>query len=136
MTSMQKKRIRKEYQLSAKSPSMVWGLIGEASGLQKWIADYVDVDNENSFVFTWGEEWTEHHSITFCVLDKKKNEYIRFRADDEECPEAYMEMRIEKSELTGSLTLVVTDYAEPDETEALEDIWDNNIERLHRISGI
>ena len=45
-------------------------------------------------------------------------------------------MRIEKSELTDQLTLHITDYAEADDTDYLHDLWDKNLERLHRISGI
>ena len=49
---------------------------------------------------------------------------------------AYWEMRIEQSEMTGNLNLVVTDYAYPDDTDYLHDLWDDNLSRLHQISGL
>jgi hypothetical protein len=46
-------------------------------------------------------------------------------------------MRIEKSDLTGELSLLITDYAvDDDEEAALRGIWDDNLERLHRVSRL
>ena len=43
----------------------------------------------------------------------------------------------EQSDLTGELSLLITDYAADDDEEAdLRGIWDDNLERLHRVSGL
>ena len=55
---MEKQMINLEYPLATKSPSIVWGLISNAAGLQKWLADYVEEEGDK-MVFSWGEEWTE-----------------------------------------------------------------------------
>ena len=40
------------------------------------------------------------------------------------------------NELTEDLMLEVTDWAEPEEMEDLRDLWDSDIEKLKRVSGL
>jgi hypothetical protein len=55
----------------------------------------------------------------------------------EDTPDAIWELRIAKSDVTDHLTLLITDYAsDEDEAEDLRGIWDDNLERLHRVSGL
>ena len=126
-----------EYPLKTKSPKLVWAMISNATGLQKWIADKV-VATDDTLTFTWGHPWTERDTKQSRILSIKTFEHIRMMWDyHEETPEAYWEMRIGKSELTGQLSLLITDYAADDDEEAdLRGIWDDNLERLHRVSGL
>ena len=39
-------------------------------------------------------------------------------------------------ELTGDYMLEVTDWAEPDEKEDVKELWDSEIEKLKRVSGL
>ena len=125
-----------EYPLSTKSTRLVWDLISNAAGLQKWLADQV-VEADDSMTFTWGHPWTERDTKTSRILEKDKMNYIRLLWDyHEDTPEAYWEIRIEESDLTGMLSLHITDFAADDDEEAdLRGIWDDNFERLHRVSG-
>ena len=70
------------------------------------------------------------------ILERTKNSCMRMRWVDEDDPEAYLEMRMEKSDLTGDYMLIITDYADPDDIALLHDIWDDNLERLHHSSGL
>jgi len=126
-----------EYPLRTKSPKLVWDMISNAAGLQKWIADKV-VATDDILTFTWGHPWTERDTKQSRIIDIKTFEHIRMLWDyHEETPEAYWEMRIEQSDLTGQLNLLITDYAADDDEEAdLRGIWDDNLERLHRVSGL
>jgi hypothetical protein len=54
----------------------------------------------------------------------------------EEDPHAFWEIRLEQSELTGNLNMLITDYADPEDIEDLRGIWDDNLDRLHRVSGL
>ena len=126
-----------EYPLSTQSPRIVWELISNAHGLQKWLADNV-TDEADTLTFTWGHPWTERDTKQSRVIEKEKYSYIRLLWDyHEDTPEAIWEMRIEKSDLTDELNLLITDYAQDDEEEAeLRELWDANLERLHRVSGL
>jgi hypothetical protein len=111
-------------------------MISNAAGLQKWLADKV-VEANDCMTFTWGQPWTERDTKTSRILEKEKMNYIRLLWDyHEDTPEAYWEIRISKSDLTGMLSLLITDFAADDDEEAdLRGIWDDNFERLHRVSG-
>lgn len=132
---MGREKITIEYPLSARSPGIAWGLISTAAGLQKWIADHVEEDGA-TMTFTWGEPWTQRDTKTSQVIEKEKNHYIRMKWDYIEEDYAYWEMRIEKSEVTGHLVLVITDYAPADDLDYLRGLWNGNLERLHRASGL
>jgi len=126
-----------EYPLSTESPKIVWDMISNATGMQKWLADSVTEDGD-VMTFTWGHPWTERDTKQSRGLEKEKYDHIRMLWDyHEDTPEAIWEMRIEKSDLTGHLNLLITDYAaDEDEANDLRGIWDDNLERLHRVSGL
>ena len=129
-------KITLEYPLSTKSTRLVWDMISNAAGLQKWLADQV-VEDEESMTFTWGHPWTERDTKKSRILEKERMNYIRMLWDyHEDTPEAYWEMKIIESDLTGMLSLLITDFAaDDDEENDLRDLWDANFERLHRVSG-
>lgn len=133
---MEKQRINIEYPLVTKSTNIVWDLISTAHGLERWIADHVTDDGDGRYSFTWGEPWTERHTLTADIVEKDSHNLIRFRWIEEEDDNAYWEMRIGRSELTGHLNLLITDYAWAEDIDDLRGLWDGNLERLHRSSGL
>ena len=132
---MKKERLYIEYPLASRHPDIVWKLISTDHGLGLWLADNVSEDN-GVISFTWGQPWTDHHTLSANVVERSKNSHIRFRWVEEDDPDAFWEMRIAQSELTGELTLHVTDYAPEDEIDDLRSLWDGNMERLHMSSGL
>ena len=58
------------------------------------------------------------------------------RWTDEEDDTAYFEFQIHTHELTGSTSLQITDFAEPDEKRDSIDLWDTQVEELKRTLGI
>lgn len=132
---MARKKVNIEYPLATKSASIAWGLIGTSSGLQKWLANYVTETNEYEWLFQWGEAWTERDVKVSHIVEKEKFHLIKLRWDDSEEDE-YWEMRIEPSSLTGKLNLLITDFSDDDDVDYIHDLWDKNLTRLHRISGL
>ncbi|MBQ6378050.1 MAG: SRPBCC domain-containing protein [Prevotella sp.] len=133
---MGKQRIDIEYPLTTKSPNIVWEQISSAHGLERWLADRVTEDN-GMFTFTWGEPWTEQDIRKASLIEFVKYHHIRLKwEDDEEDDESFWEMRIEKSELTHYLTLLITDFADDDDADGLRILWESNLDRLHRASGL
>ena len=73
------------------------------------------------------------------LIEYVKYDHIRLRwEDDEEAgdEDSYWEMRIEKSELTNHLNLLITDFADDDDVDGLRILWESNLDRLHRASGL
>lgn len=132
---MEKQRINLEYPLSARKPDIVWKLISTDHGLGRWLADVVEEDN-GIISFTWGQPWTDHHTLSAHIVEREKNSHIRFRWTEETDDDAFWEIRIAQSDLTGELCLCVTDYAPHDEVDDLQALWDGNMDRLHQSTGL
>lgn len=128
---MKKEKIKIEYMLKAGSANIVWSIISTPSGLETWFADQVNAQNK-IFTFKWGKAETREAEVINC----RTNHFIRFHWLDDEEPKSYFELRIIYSELTEDLMLEVTDWAVPNEIDDLKDLWDSDIEKLKRISGL
>ena len=134
---MGKQQIDIEYPLKTKSPIIIWEQISNAHGLERWLADHV-TEEDGIFTFTWGEPWTQQDIRKAHLIEYVKYDHIRLKwdYDDDMDDDAYWEMRIEKSDLTHLLTLLITDFAEDDDAEGLRILWESNLDRLHRASGL
>ncbi len=131
-----KEKLYIEYPLATKSPNLVWEHIGTVHGLGRWLADRVEELGDDIISLTWGEVWSDHHTLEARIVECQKNDHIRFQWVNEEDPDAYWEMRIGRSDLTDELCLYVADYAQAEEIDDLRDLWDGNMERLHQVSGL
>ena len=101
------------------------------------MADYV-TEEDGIFTFTWGEPWTQQDIRKAHLIEYVKYDHIRLKwdYDDDMGEDSYWEMRIGKSDLTHYLTLFITDFAEDDDTDGLKILWESNLDRLHRASGL
>ena len=63
------------------------------------------------------------------------NSFIRFCWEDEP-EEFYFELRIDYSDLTGGIILIITDFAEPTEIKGSMELWNAQVETLTRRSGM
>ena len=131
---MGKQKIDIEYPLTTKSPNIVWEQISSAHGLERWMADHVTEDN-GIFTFTWGEPWTEQDIRQAQLIECVKYDHIKLKWEEED-EGTYWEMRIAKSELTHYLNLLITDFADDEDADALMILWESNLDRLHRASGL
>ena len=132
---MKKQKITVEYSLKSTSPNIIWGLISTEGGLSRWIADDVK-ENKGKFTFSWGDTWSHHESRTASTLDKARHSFLRLQWDDETDPDAYLELRMSHSEVTGGFTLHITDFALEEDIDSLYDIWEQNLEQLRQTSGL
>ena len=128
---MKKTKVRMEYMLKGGSNTIVWGIISTPSGLESWFADKVSAEDK-IFTFRWGK--TESRQAE--VVSIRSNNYIRFHWMDDEERKSYFELKINYNELTEDLMLEVTDFAYPDETDDVKDLWESDIEKLKRVSGL
>ena len=132
---MNKQRIYIEKNLHSKSENIIWKVISTEGGLSKWIADEV-TETDDGFLFLWGDPLGNHEVREARIIDMVRGESIRLMWEDEVNPEAILELRMTKNEITGDFVLHVTDWAEPDDVDSLLDIWEQNFEQLHRTCGL
>jgi uncharacterized protein YndB with AHSA1/START domain len=107
------------------SVRLLFEFISTPSGLSEWFADDVNFRN-GIFYFTWDK--VEQKAK---LLKIKENKLVRFQWLEEENKDLYFEFRIEVDDLTGDVALVITDFAENDETrQAATLLWNSQVETL------
>lgn len=128
---MAKIKYQLEYNLNT-SPKLLYSRLSTPSGLAEWFADDVHLNGKN-FIFIWDGSEQEAK-----VLMKKVNEYIRFKwlDDEDEGEDVYFEFRISKEELTGDVSMEITDFADDDEIDDNKDLWDQQVNGLQRALGL
>jgi len=97
--------------------------------LQEWFA--VDVMlKDDMYTFNWDGQLQKAQ-----MLNAKIDNYLRFRWLDK--PEGtYVEFRITQDELTGEVSLTVTDFGENEEDIITNRrLWDTQIQRLIKVMG-
>jgi uncharacterized protein YndB with AHSA1/START domain len=119
-----------EYTLNC-SPKVLFSRLSSPEGLSEWFADNVDVDGD-LFTFSWNNSESKAR-----LAAHKENKLVRFEWIGMENEESnYFEFRINVEELSGSLALIISDFAEPEEKEDSVFLWDSQINDLKRVLGI
>lgn len=120
-----------EQALKSKAPAIIWNLISTADGMTRWLADTVTQEGD-MLTFHWGHEWDHNEQRTAHITYKKKQHAIRFVWMDETAPEFYVELKMQRSDITNDFVLSITDFAEDGDMEWLQSIWERNFKRLER----
>ncbi|MEN8115789.1 MAG: START-like domain-containing protein [Bacteroidota bacterium] len=119
-------KIHLEYVINC-SPKVLYNRLSTASGLTEWFADDVRVRGKQ-YTFIWeGSEQTAEMTL------HKENRLVRFTWTDDD--ETYFEFKITRDELTGDVSLLITDFAEEDEAEETRDLWNTQIADLKHVLG-
>ncbi|WP_133713416.1 START-like domain-containing protein [Myroides indicus] len=113
------------------SPQLLFQYLSDPSGLSEWFADNVNSRGE-FYSFIWGDSEEKARVVT-----RKADERIKYRWLDDEGNETeyFFELKIHKDELTKDVTIIVTDFAEPDEIEESKQLWENQIMDLKQVLG-
>ncbi len=113
------------------SPKVLDKMISTPSGLSEWFCDDVNIkDDIYSFIWDGSEEDAR-------LLTKKTNAKVKWRwiEDEEDGNDSFFEIRYEVDPMTKSVLLIVTAFAEPDELEDAQLLWESQIEDLKRTIG-
>lgn len=122
---MDKEKLELEYVIKC-SPKVLYNRLSTASGLAEWFADDVAV-NGKKYTFMWDGTGQEAQ-----LAFKKENLIVRFDWVDDE---SYFEFKITRDELTGDVSLLITDFTEEDEIEETRSLWDSQISTLKHVLG-
>jgi uncharacterized protein YndB with AHSA1/START domain len=126
---MTKEKFELEFPVKA-SASLLYNFISTPSGLADWFAEDVTAEG-NVFSFYWGDDPEKAE-----LIKSKKNEFARFKWLEDEDEETYFEFRIQIDELTKDVSLIITDFAEPEEVEEAKMLWESQVhELLHEIGS-
>jgi uncharacterized protein YndB with AHSA1/START domain len=121
-----KVKVQLEYVINC-SPRVLYNRLSTASGLSEWFADDVRVKGK-LFTFIWNDtEQTAEMTL------RKENTLVRFNWVDEE--DTYFEFKIARDELTSDVSLLIVDFADDDEVEETEELWNSQVSDLKHILG-
>ncbi|MFA7688427.1 MAG: START-like domain-containing protein [Moheibacter sp.] len=123
-----KEKFQLEFVINA-SPSLLYNYLSNPSGLSEWFADNVNSRGEK-YTFIWDED--EESAL---LMKNKQDTYVRFQWENDEDTKYFFELNIVEDDLTGDVSLMITDFAEPDEMEQAQLLWESQIEDLKKILG-
>jgi uncharacterized protein YndB with AHSA1/START domain len=111
------------------SPTLLFDFLSTPSGLSEWFADDVDIRNEE-FTFHWDGQ-VQHAKL----LAYKQDHLLRLRWVDKN-EDFYFEFRIEQDDMTGDVTLIVTDFGESeDDMRTSRLLWESQVNKLLKVLG-
>ena len=113
------------------SPKVLENMLSTPSGLSEWFADDVNIKGD-IFTFFWDGSQEEAR-----ILTKKLNGKVKFQwlSDEEDGNDVYFEIRYEVDPMTKAVILKIIDFAEPDEIEEVQQLWEQQISDLKRVLG-
>ena len=123
-----RKKIELEY-IFASSVKILFSRVSTAHGLSEWFAKDVR-QKGNLFTFVW-----DKHEEEAELVDVRKNALARFKWLDADDEDEYFEFALRQDSMTEEVALLVTDYVDADDEADSIDLWDAQIERLHRVLG-
>ena len=118
-----------EFQINS-SVNILYNRLSNASGLAVWFADDVII-KDKIYSFFWDGQKQDAK-----LLNRKDNQFIRFKWLDDAETESYFEFKIQIDDITRDLALIVTDFAEDeDEKQEQTELWSKQIQQLKRAIG-
>ncbi|MBI2257383.1 MAG: SRPBCC domain-containing protein [Flavobacteriia bacterium] len=125
-----KKRIEQEYLLKT-SLKVFENMIFTPSGLSEWFAENVDVKQDN-YIFHW--DGSDEEAV---LLSQKLGSHIRWQwlKDKEEGLDTFFEISYTIDDLTNSVILKIVDYADEEDFEEVEMLWEASVNDLKKVLG-
>ena len=112
------------------SVGILYNMISTPSGLSDWFCEDVNIDRE-IYTFFW-DGVPEKAKL----LKQKKNEFVRYKWDEDEEENTYFDLRIKIDAITKDVALVVTDFSDSeDDIEEDTIFWKSQIDDLKRVIG-
>jgi uncharacterized protein YndB with AHSA1/START domain len=111
------------------SPTILYQFLTTPSCLVRWFSDKVDIDGED-YKFTWAG-FSERAEL----VDDYEEELLRFRWEEAESEDEYLEFHISTSPITNETILKIKDVCDADEVEDQKSYWESNIKKLKNAIG-
>jgi uncharacterized protein YndB with AHSA1/START domain len=111
------------------SAGILFEFLTSPSGLAEWFADNVNF-HDGVFTFFWDGSEQKAKLLGF-----KEDKFVKLQWLDK--PDGtYFEFRIERDELTGDISLMITDFAdEAADMQTSKLLWDSQINKLSHVIG-
>jgi len=112
------------------SPTILYRFLTTPATLIRWFCDEVDITKDGVYTFVW-EGSEEVATLTEDIEDER----LRFKWEDAEDEEEYLEFRMSKSAITNTTILEITDYCDEDEVKDTTQLWEAQMKQLKQETG-
>lgn len=126
----EKVKFELEYLLKT-SPKVLENMLCTPSGLSEWFADDVNI-KEDIFTFFWDGSEEKARLLTKKQTSRAKFKWLEDEAEGNDC---FFEMAFEIDPMTKAIIMTITDFAEEDELEESQMLWESQINDLKRLIG-
>ncbi len=111
------------------SPTILYKFLSTPNCLIRWFCDSVDI-TDDVFTYTWdgAEEVAQ-------LIDDIENERLKFKWEDAESDEEFLEFRFKKSPVTGETICEISDWCDSDEVDEQKQLWTTQMAQLRRETG-
>ncbi len=125
---MQRVKIQSEFLFRA-SPAILYKFFTTPACLIRWFCDEVDIQG-HTFTFMWSgsEEVAE-------LVEDVENEKIKFKWEEADSDEEFLEFHMSTSPVTGETTLNITDFCDEDEVDDQLSYWSSQMDQLAKATG-
>ncbi|MBC7865682.1 MAG: SRPBCC domain-containing protein [Bacteroidia bacterium] len=111
------------------SAELLFTFLTEPSGLSEWFCDDVNI-RHGIYTFLW--DGSQQQAKELKIIPEKIARFQWVEKSDG----SYFEFRIEKDDLTGDISLIITDFAEnAEERNSSKLLWDSQIDKLLHVMG-
>lgn len=111
------------------SPTILYRFLTTPSTLIRWFCDEVDI-TADVYTFVWeGSEEVAN------LIDDIEDERLRFKWEEADDPDEYLEYRMSKSPVTGETVLEIIDFCDEDEVSDTRQLWTAQMKQLKQETG-
>ncbi len=111
------------------SPTILYKFFTAPDAIIRWFCDEADAENDvYTFVWDGAEEVAE-------LVDDIEEERIRFKWEDADDEDEFLEIRWRRSEVTGETIMEIQAFCDDDEVDSEKGWWENQIKKLRVASG-
>lgn len=124
------KRVKVDLEFIFKaSPAIIYNFITNPATLVRWYCEEVDITGD-TFTFYWSGS---NESAT--LVDDIEEERVRFKWDDADEEDEYLEFRMYKSDITNETVLEISDFCDDDEVQEVSLMWKTLTNELRKECG-
>ncbi|MFK8057399.1 MAG: START-like domain-containing protein [Saprospiraceae bacterium] len=116
-------------ELFKSSPKMLYQFITDPACLVRWFCDEADLEADR-YEFTW-----DGHPEMASLDETDEDSRIRFKWDDADDKEEYLEFKMYKAGVTDQTVLEVHDFCDDDEIDDSKTLWISQLKRLKQEIG-
>lgn len=127
---MSRLKVEMEFLINV-SPDLLLSFISVPENLERWFCDTVKDRGNGNFVFIW-----DKNEDLAKIVKNNNFDLVQFKFNNDDSENEFsFEFRIDEDELTGDISLIITDYMDEEDIDDLKLVWEKQVNKLKSILG-